>query len=51
VDHAASGNYEIEFDLQGKAEIIQLANSVRKLISHVREKESQTPTTTEPRKR
>lgn len=38
VDHAAAGNYEIEFDLQGKGEVVQLANSVRNLIAHVREK-------------
>ena len=25
VDHAAAGNYEIEFDLQGEAEVVQLA--------------------------
>jgi nitrogen fixation/metabolism regulation signal transduction histidine kinase len=40
VDHAAAGDYEIEFDLQGDGEVVQLANSVRELISHVREKES-----------
>ena len=38
VDHAAAGNYEIEFDVQGKGEVVQLANSVRDLIAHVREK-------------
>ncbi len=38
VDHAAAGNYEIEFDLQGDGEVVQLANSVRSLIAHVREK-------------
>ncbi len=38
VDHAAAGNYEIVFNLQGEGEIVQLANSVRKLIAHVREK-------------
>ncbi|MEJ2010239.1 MAG: HAMP domain-containing protein [Acidobacteriota bacterium] len=42
VDHAAAGNYEIEFDVQGKGEVVQLANSVRNLIAHVREKESET---------
>jgi CHASE3 domain sensor protein len=41
VDHAAAGNYEIEFDLQGKGEVVQLANSVRNLIAHVREKAGQ----------
>lgn len=39
VDNAAAGNYEIEFDVQGEGEVIQLANSVRNLISHVRDKE------------
>jgi len=38
VDHAAAGNYEIEFDVQGEGEVVQLANSVRRLIAHVREK-------------
>ena len=40
VDHAAAGDYEIEFDVQGKGEVVQLANSVRDLIAHVREKKS-----------
>jgi len=40
VDHAAAGNYEIGFDVQGKGEVVQLANSVRDLIAHVREKKS-----------
>jgi nitrogen fixation/metabolism regulation signal transduction histidine kinase len=40
VDHAAAGNYEIEFDVQGKGEMVQLANSVRDLIAHVREKKT-----------
>jgi CHASE3 domain sensor protein len=39
VDHAAAGNYEIEFDVQGEGEVVQLANSVRSLIAHVQEKE------------
>ncbi len=38
VDRAAGGNYEIEFDVQGEGEVIQLADSVRNLIAHVREK-------------
>ncbi len=38
VDHAAAGNYEIEFDVQGEGEVVELANSVRSLIAHVREK-------------
>jgi CHASE3 domain sensor protein len=40
VDHAAAGNYEIEFQLQGQGEVVQLANSVRNLIAHVRERRS-----------
>lgn len=38
VDRAAAGDYEIEFHLQGGGEIVQLANSVRSLIAHVRQK-------------
>jgi len=37
VDHAAAGNYEIEFDIQGAGEVVELANSIRNLIAHVRE--------------
>ncbi|TAM80569.1 MAG: HAMP domain-containing protein [Acidobacteria bacterium] len=40
VDHAAAGKYEIEFDVQGKGEVVDLANSVRDLIAHVHEKKS-----------
>jgi nitrogen fixation/metabolism regulation signal transduction histidine kinase len=38
VDHAAGGNYEIEFDVQGKGEVAQLAHSLRNLIGHISEK-------------
>jgi len=44
VDHAAAGNYEIEFDVQGKGEVVQLAASVRNLIAHLREKQNSVPT-------
>jgi CHASE3 domain sensor protein len=37
VDHAAAGNYEIDFDIQGEGEVVELANSIRNLIAHVRE--------------
>jgi len=37
VDHAAAGNYEIEFDIKGSGEAVELANSIRNLIAHVRE--------------
>jgi nitrogen fixation/metabolism regulation signal transduction histidine kinase len=38
VDHAAAGNYEIEFDVKGDGEVVELADSVRNLIAHLREK-------------
>jgi CHASE3 domain sensor protein len=38
VDHAAAGNYEIEFNVKGDGEVVELADSVRDLIAHVREK-------------
>jgi CHASE3 domain sensor protein len=41
VDHAAAGNYEIKLDLEGKGEVVDLANSVRDLIAHVREKRAE----------
>src|SRR6202051_5144327 len=34
VDDAASGNYQIEFELEGKGEVVDLAKSVCNLISH-----------------
>ena len=37
VDHAAAGNYAIDFDIQGEGEVVELANSIRNLIAHVRE--------------
>ena len=36
VDHAASGNYLIDFELRGKGEVVELAKSVRNLIAQVR---------------
>lgn len=45
VDHAAAGNYETELDLEGKGEVVDLANSVRNLIAHVREKRAGTDST------
>jgi HAMP domain-containing protein len=35
VDHAVSGNYHIEFELQGTGEVVDLAKSVRNLIMHL----------------
>src|SRR5258707_1259793 len=37
VDHAAAGNYEIDFDIEGEGEVVELTNSIRNLIAHVRE--------------
>jgi CHASE3 domain sensor protein len=39
VDHAASGNYEIEFDVEGKGEIVDLAGSLRKMFAAIRQKQ------------
>jgi hypothetical protein len=36
VDHAASGNYLIDFELRGKGEVVELAKSVRNLLAQVR---------------
>jgi methyl-accepting chemotaxis protein len=39
VDHAAAGNYEIELEVKGDGEVVELADSVRNLLAHVREKQ------------
>jgi CHASE3 domain sensor protein len=39
VDHATAGNYEIEFDVKGDGEVVELAASLRDLLAHVREKQ------------
>jgi CHASE3 domain sensor protein len=36
VDHAATGNYEVEFELLGGGEVVELARSVQNLISELR---------------
>lgn len=41
VDHAASGNYEIEFDVHGKGEIVELASSLRDMFAVVRERQKE----------
>jgi methyl-accepting chemotaxis protein len=38
VDHAAEGNYEIDFEVQGKGEIVDLVESLRHLFAAVRQK-------------
>lgn len=35
VDHAATGNYEISFDIQGEGEVVDLAKSIRGLLAAV----------------
>jgi nitrogen fixation/metabolism regulation signal transduction histidine kinase len=45
VGHAAAGNYEIWLDVQGKGGVADLANSLRNLIAHVREKRSESDAT------
>ena len=36
VDHAATGNYEVEFELDGGGEVVELAKSVQNLTSFLR---------------
>jgi len=48
VDHAAAGNYEIEFNVKGDSEVIHLADSVRNLISQVHEKHTNAGLTSKP---
>jgi CHASE3 domain sensor protein len=38
VDHAATGNFEIDFELHGGGEVVELAKSVQKLTSLMRRK-------------
>ena len=37
VDHAATGNYEVEFQIRGGGELEELTKSVRNLIAHTRQ--------------
>jgi CHASE3 domain sensor protein len=37
VDHASAGNYEVEFEVKGRGEVVELAKSVRHLIAHTRQ--------------
>jgi CHASE3 domain sensor protein len=43
VDHAASGNYLIDFELRGEGEVVELAKSVRNLIAHALDVASRVP--------
>jgi CHASE3 domain sensor protein len=35
IDHAAQGNYELEFDIQGKGEVVDVARSLQRLLAAV----------------
>jgi CHASE3 domain sensor protein len=37
VDHAATGNYVIDFDIQGEGEVVELARSIDNLLARVRQ--------------
>jgi CHASE3 domain sensor protein len=39
VDQATAGNYEIEFDIRGEGEVVELARSVQNMLSAVRQKQ------------
>ncbi len=39
VDHAATGNFQIDFELHGGGEVVELAKSIKNLISLLREKQ------------
>jgi CHASE3 domain sensor protein len=39
VDHAATGNYEVEFELHGGGEVVELAKSVQNLTSLLRKQQ------------
>lgn len=41
IDHAAAGNYAIEFEVRGKGEVAQVARSVQDLITHVSQKKEE----------
>jgi CHASE3 domain sensor protein len=36
VDHAAQGNYEIDFDVHGKGEVVDLVESLKRMLASVR---------------
>jgi len=48
VDRAAAGNYAFEFDVEGEGEVVKLADSVRKLLVHVREREENSKNSAAP---
>jgi CHASE3 domain sensor protein len=38
VDHAVAGNYEIDFDIRGEGEVVELARSLRAMFASIRQK-------------
>jgi HAMP domain-containing protein len=38
IDHAAAGDNEIEFDVRGKGEIVDLVESLRRMLDSLRPK-------------
>jgi len=36
VDRAAAGDYAIDFEIQGRGEVVELASSVRQLVERMR---------------
>jgi nitrogen fixation/metabolism regulation signal transduction histidine kinase len=40
VDHAAQGNFEIDFDVHGKGEIVDLVESLQRMLTSIRSKVS-----------
>lgn len=36
VDHAAEGNYDLEFEVQGKGEIVELVDSLKRMLASLR---------------
>lgn len=43
VDHAATGNFEIDFELHGRGEVVELARSIKNLTSLLRHNQGEGP--------
>lgn len=42
IDHALTGDYDVEIKVEGEGEIVELASGIRELIGHLRETEART---------
>jgi CHASE3 domain sensor protein len=42
IDHALTGDYDVEIKVEGEGEIVELASGIRELIGHLRETEAHT---------